>query len=64
MSHSKYGLKVTSPFLVNGKWIWPTWIDAECGGNSHAAIIDKAKELGAKAWAFDQGTTELVRVAS
>lgn len=65
MSNCKFGLKVNAPFLVNGKWIWPTWIQVSGEvGNSHAAIIDKAKELGATAWDFGQATTELVRVAA
>lgn len=58
-----YGLKLTAPFLVKGKWVWPSWVDAKCGGNKHAAIIEKGKELGATAWDFGQADVELVKVA-
>jgi aryl-alcohol dehydrogenase-like predicted oxidoreductase len=44
--------KTRAPFLVNGRWQWHTWPNHEA--NKHAAILDKARELGASAWDFGQ----------
>ncbi len=39
--------------LTNGAgWTWITWTHRH--GNKHAAIIEKANELGAKGWDFGQ----------
>jgi hypothetical protein len=39
-------------FQCKDKWIWVRWTHNE--PNSHAAIISKAKELGAAGWDFGQ----------
>jgi len=48
-------VETLAPFSFdNGAtWRWVAWRHNE--GNSHAAIIEKARELGANAWAYDQG---------
>ena len=47
--------KITTraPFLVAGRWKWVTWQHDHA--NSHAAVHEKARELGALAW--DHGQT-------
>lgn len=44
--------KTRAPFLIGGVWAWITWTHAH--GNSHAAIIEKGRELGATAWDYGQ----------
>jgi hypothetical protein len=45
-------VKTNAAFVVNGKWTWVKWTHRE--PNKHAAIIGKAKELGATGWDFGQ----------
>jgi hypothetical protein len=54
--------KTKAPFLVNNRWVWVTWTNPH--GNSHAAIIEKAKELNAQAWDFGQADHEMVSRSS
>jgi hypothetical protein len=44
--------RVRAAFVVAGRWRWITWTDTTCEGNKHAAIINKANELGATGWDF------------
>ena len=44
--------RTRAPFLINHKWQWVTWNHHH--GNRHAAILEKAKELGATMWDFGQ----------
>jgi hypothetical protein len=52
MSMKKIAYRVRAAFILNGAWRWITWTDATCGGNKHAAIIDKGRELSATGWDF------------
>jgi hypothetical protein len=49
--------KTRAPFLVAGSWRWITWTHG--AANKHAAMIDKAKELGAQSWDYGQADHEL-----
>jgi hypothetical protein len=46
--------KTRAAFSFNGgcTWVWHTWRHNH--GNKHAAIIEKAAELGAKTWDYSQ----------
>lgn len=48
------GWKTRAAFRMAGRagWTWITWTHAH--GNKHAAIIEKAQEIGAVAWDFGQ----------
>lgn len=43
-------LKTRAAFQIKGRWKWVTWTHHH--GNKHAAIIEKAKELGADRWDY------------
>lgn len=45
-------LTITAPFMLEGSWHWLTW--QATTANKHAAILDKAAEIGATAWDFAQ----------
>ncbi|MEK9899154.1 MAG: hypothetical protein VW516_00210 [Rhodospirillaceae bacterium] len=52
--------RTRAAFLVSGAWRWIAWTHAD--GNKHAAITDKAQELGATSWDFGQADhSELAR---
>lgn len=51
-------MRTRAPFFVSGRWIWRTWTHTEA--NKHAAIIEKATELGAQAWDFGQADHEFL----
>jgi hypothetical protein len=58
-----YGIKVTAPFLMGGKWSWRTFTFA--GGNKHEAIIQHGKSIGAQGWDFGQAdVSEVVRIVA
>ena len=40
--------KTRAPFFLNGKWGWLRWTNTE--PNKHAAIAEKAREIGAVSW--------------
>ena len=44
--------RTRAPFMVDNKWQWVTWNHHH--GNKHAAIVEKAQELGATAWDYGQ----------
>ena len=46
------GWKTRAAFQVGAGWTWITWTHAH--GNKHAAIIEKAAEIGATHWDFGQ----------
>lgn len=48
-----------APFHVGGQWRWVTWTHRHA--NKHAAIIEKADELGADGWDFGQADHDLTR---
>lgn len=62
MTNKIYGITVTAAFSFNGgaSWTWRTFDFA--GGNKHAAIVQKAKEIGANAWDFSQADVSEVHV--
>jgi len=46
--------KTNAAFVVQGRWQWHTWTHDE--PNSHAAILAKARDLGATGHDFGQAT--------
>lgn len=44
--------RTRAPFRVGGRWRQVTWNHHH--GNSHVAILEKARELNADAWDFGQ----------
>lgn len=51
---TKTTYRVHAPFMVNGSWRWDTFDTTEA--NTHAAIINHAAEIGAKAWDTSQAS--------
>lgn len=43
-------LRTRAAFLVRGRWQWHTWTHSHA--SKHAAIVEKARELGAAGWDF------------
>jgi len=54
--------RTRAPFLIDGRWQWVSWTHAS--GSKHAAIVEKARELGASAWDFGQADHEQADRAS
>lgn len=55
--HRTVRWRTRAPFFVNHRWRWVTWTNDH--GNKHAAIIEKAKELGATRWDFGQADHDM-----
>lgn len=54
MANELKSWKTRAAFVLPNRsgWIWITWTHRH--GNVHAAIIEKAKEIGAIRWDFGQ----------
>lgn len=47
-------IKIHAPFFLHGVWSWLTFTTRE--PNRHAAIFDKAREIGATMWDTSQAS--------
>jgi hypothetical protein len=60
--NGKNSFKTRAAFQIGGRWKWVTWVHEE--PNKHAAIIEKAKELGASRWDYGNADHAFVSEAN
>lgn len=60
--NGKNSFKTRAAFQIKGRWKWYTWTHEE--PNKHAAIIEKAKELGAERWDYGNADHAFVSEAN